>query len=110
MAKTVHIIRFNHRHYYVETAAAAIKVMEVLAKLKPVKFHYREGDLDSAHYYPDEEEAVRLELEMNQPFRPREKALQLPKPKRGSRRCECGRSDVAPFESCASCGKPHPNA
>jgi len=108
MGKTVHIIRFNHSSYFVESTAAAVKIVDILSKLKACEWNYIEGG--ESHYCPSEDRKVGLEMEMNQPFRLREKALQLPKPKRGSRRCECGHSDVAPFESCPSCGTPHPNS
>ena len=110
MAKTAHIITIGYTRYYVESVSAATNIINALGKLKPCKFHYQEGDTEGAHYYPSEDESLKLELELNQPFRPRKKPLGLPKPKRGTRRCLCGHSDVAPGERCTSCDMPYPNA
>lgn len=65
-----------------------------------------------SYYQPTDSDEIRgIKMEMNQEFReapkPKpEKALALPAPKRGTIRCICDKSDVAPRQSCPHCGRP----
>ncbi len=101
---TAHILEIGHQSFAIESAAAATKLIDLLSKLQPVAYNHCSGDnWRESHYFP-KGEPLRIRLEMNQPFRKRKADLALPRPKRGSTRCACGHSDVAPGERCASCG------
>jgi hypothetical protein len=110
--KKVHIVSFGYRDYAFTSIAKAADAVKFLATLTPVKFTYVSGD-GPAYYIPDPETQHHdVKLELNQNFRDAEKpekaakTLALPKPKRGTIRCICGFSDVAPKQSCVHCGKP----
>ena len=110
--KKVHIVSFGYRDYAFTSIIQAAEAVKFLAKLTPVKFTYVSGD-GPAYYVPEPDDEKRdVKLETNQNFRDAEKpdkapkTLALPKPKRGTIRCICGFSDVAPKQSCVHCGKP----
>lgn len=114
MAKK-HIIKFGYRYFAVDSVTAATQAVALLSKLQPVQ-HVTSGGYDNWHYAPEDEDVRPREvrLELNQPYRePRKKPdpkpakpLALPKPARGTIRCICEKSDVAPKQSCTHCGRP----
>jgi len=109
MAKK-HIITIGYRKYACESESAATEAVRILSKLKEVD-HITSG-LYEQWYYVETGEGVEVELELNKTVRekpkpkpePKAKALTLPKPKKGTIQCMCGNSDVAPRETCPSCG------
>lgn len=80
--------------------------------MKRVRFVHVPGDKPSYYKPNPEDRGGEVKLEMNQYFREAEKPekaakpLALPKPARGTIRCICGFSDVAPRQDCTHCGKP----
>ncbi len=108
-----HIVSFGYCDYAFDSVTAATTAVAILAKFKPVKF-CTDGESKNWHYRPAEEDRRdEVKLEMNQPYRDSaakpEKAakpLALPKPARGTIRCICEKSDVAPRQSCTHCGRP----
>lgn len=107
-----HIITIGYQDYAVDSTTAAMKAMDALSKLQPVKWVYKEDDSRGSHYTPEDREHRRanVEMKMNQTFlEPRkakpEKVLALPAPKRGSILCICEKSYVAPRQSCVHCGR-----
>lgn len=110
MAKK-HIIRFGYRDYAVDSLSAASDAMRILSKLQPCRHNIDAEDSREWHYEPDSERDHEIRLKTNQlyheprPVKP-SKTLALPKPMRGTIRCICDKSDVAPRTSCAHCGRP----
>ena len=111
MAKK-HIIEIGSYKYAVDSITAATQAVALLSKLKPVRLNYEADSSDDWFYEPVEESRCRdLNLKLNQKYRepkpePKAKPLSLPSPKRGSIRCICDKSDVAPRQSCPHCGRP----
>lgn len=114
MAKK-HIISFGLYNYAFDSVTAATQALALFAKLKPVRYCSDGGGKYA--YEPatgDDRPSREPQLQLNQPYRERaepkpEKApkpLALPKPKRGTIRCICGFSDVAPRQNCPHCGRP----
>lgn len=99
-----HIIRFGYRHYAVESLAAATKAIEILSKLKAVEFQGPTDFCDTHHYEYVTGDDREISLELNQQLAMPPKYKALPRPKRGTKRCLCNHSDVAPGEVCVSCG------
>lgn len=110
--KKVHIVSFGYRDYAFTSISKATDAVKFLATLTPVKFTYESGSGPSFYVPEPHDEKRDVKLELNQNFREAEKPekaakpLALPKPKRGTIRCICGFSDVAPKQSCVHCGKP----
>lgn len=110
---TRHIITIDHRDFAVESAATATQLLNLLAKLKKVRFNHEAESSRDWFYEEDLDHGRQIEasLKMNQPFaaskpaKP-EKPLALPRPKKGSIQCICEHSYVAPRETCAHCGRP----
>lgn len=110
MAKK-HIIKFGYRAYAVDSITTATQAVALLSKLIPVRQNTDGRSLSEWYYEPDEDRNTAIELKMNENYREPKpekptKALALPKPKRGTIRCICEKSDVAPKQSCAHCGRP----
>jgi len=113
MAKK-HIISFGYREFAVDSVTAATAAVALLSKLIPVRQNM-DSDRSSGWFYePDSDRDVTIKLKMNEEFREPKpakpekapKPLALPKPARGTIRCICEKSDVAPKQSCAHCGRP----
>ena len=103
--KTVHIIRFGYREYAFESVAKVTRALELFSGMVQVSKSAPDECCSEWHYKADDSgPCSELELKMNQRLYERPKYKALPKPKRGSKRCSCGHSDVAPGESCVSCG------
>jgi len=104
--KTAHIITFGYRRFAVDSLAAATKAIDILSKLRQVEYTPPKEHCDK-HHYEYTSESWDITLELNQTVAMPPKHLALPRPKRGSKRCLCNHSDVAPGETCVSCGLPY---
>jgi len=110
MAKK-HIISFGLYDYAFDSITSATQALALFAKLKPVQ--YRSDGRGNYAYEPatgDDAPSREPKLELNQPYRepkpePKQKALALPAPKRGTILCICEKSYVAPRQSCPHCGR-----
>ena len=103
MASTSHILRFGHQYYAIPSISAATKLIELLSKLESVE-HITQGECNQWFYTPESDQNHDVRLMLNQPYFKPSKSPRLPAPKRGSRRCPCGHSDVSPGGRCPSCG------
>jgi hypothetical protein len=109
MAKK-HIISIGYRDYACDSVSAATEAVKILSKLRRVE-HSTSGEYKDWHYI-ETGEGIEVSLKLNETVRekakpkpePKAKALTLPKPKKGTIQCMCGNSDVAPKETCPSCG------
>lgn len=110
MAKK-HIISIGYRDFAVDSITAATQAVQLLSKLKRVKLNTDASKSEGWFYEPEEEEFHdAVELKLNQKYRepkaePKQKALALPAPKRGSILCICEKSYVAPRQTCPHCGR-----
>ena len=110
--KKVHIVSFGYCDYAFDSVTKATDAVKLFSSLRRVKFVHIPGDKPSYYVTHPEDRGGEVKLEMNQYFRDAakpEKApkpLALPKPARGTIRCICGFSDVAPKQSCTHCGRP----
>lgn len=100
---TAHILKIGSCSYALTSISEAVKIVALLSKGQPCD-HVTRGAFEDWHYTPDERPIPRVELLINQPFHKPSKSPRLPSPRRGSKRCLCGHSDVSPGHTCPSCG------
>lgn len=108
MAKK-HIVKIGYQYYATDSINLATTLIANLAKMQKARYKPE----CSGYVYEPDPDKMEISLEMNQrfedpaakPVKPT-KPLALPKPARGTIRCICDKSDVAPRQTCPHCGRP----
>jgi len=100
--KKVPIISISHRTYICKSIAHASDLIKLLSSLVPCSIKH-DSNYHERWYEEDDERLLDIELKAAEEVRLKPRRLGLPAPKRGSKRCACGHSDVAPGHRCPSC-------
>ena len=101
--KKAPIISIAHRTYICKSISHAADLIKALSSLVPCTLLHNSG-YSERWYEEDDEGTLDIDLKASEEIRLKPKRLALKAPKRGTRRCVCGHSDVAPGGVCDSCG------
>lgn len=110
--QTRHIVKFGHQNFAFASINKAADAVKFFSSLERVKMEIGPESSDYIFYTPEtHDDRSKIELITAARYVPakppkEEKPLALPKPPRGTIRCICEKSDVAPKQSCAHCGRP----
>ena len=101
--KKAPILSISHRTYICKSISHAAELIKALSSLVPCSSQHN-SEYSQRWYEEDDEITLDIDLKASEEIRLKPKHLALKAPKRGTRRCSCGHSDVAPGQVCDSCG------
>lgn len=104
--KKAPIISIAHCDYICKSVSHAAELVKLLSSLIPCSLKHSHEYRDR-WYQEEEDRPLNIELHASEEVRMKPKRLALPAPKRGTIRCVCGHSDVAPGHICQSCERPY---
>ena len=102
--KKAPIISIAHQDYICKSVTHAADLLKLLSSLTPCSLKHS-NSYHERWYEEEEDRPLNIGLHASEEVRMKPKRLALPAPKRGSVRCICGHSDVAPRQNCPSCDR-----